>query len=93
MRDKSHPRVAKSRGLVGIVRAGGRTLQDRECKDITQFARFRAANRHYPQLLDVLRAVSFHRPAAREAIFAARIALGIHQAARCPLSVFCMAYP
>jgi hypothetical protein len=61
--------MAKSRGLVGIVRAGGRTLQDREGKDITLFARFRAADRHYPQLLDVLRAVSFHRPATGEGIW------------------------
>jgi hypothetical protein len=75
MRDKSHPRVAKSRGLVGIVRAGGRTLQDREGKNITLFARFGAANRLYPQLLDVLRAVSFHPTATCENEIAADIVL------------------
>jgi len=31
MRDMGHPIGGKSRGLTGIVRAGGRTLQDRDC--------------------------------------------------------------
>jgi hypothetical protein len=33
----------KSRGLIGIVRAGGRTLQDREIQDIMPSPRHRTA--------------------------------------------------